>query len=66
MMRRRKSAAHRTNTVMLNSWNTMPATMVLVPGCVSPPGVLEAEEAKPPPAACTTSEMMSQVQKIQR
>lgn len=52
--------------VIENSWKTMPATMMLVPGAVSPSILLDSDEAIPPPTAWTTREITSQVQKIQR
>ena len=66
IVRRMKSTAQTTKMVIEKSWKTIPATMMCVPVAVSPPILSASPEAMPPPTAWTTSEIMSQVQKIQR
>lgn len=62
----RKTPKKYTKTVMEKSWKMIPATMVSVPGFVSPFTSLEADEARPPPMAWITRDKTSQVQKIRR
>ncbi|KAL0263606.1 hypothetical protein SLS55_002587 [Diplodia seriata] len=63
----KKTAKSAQKTVMATIWKTMPATMMFVPGAVSPGGVAEAAtDAMPPPMACRTSETTSAVQKRMR
>lgn len=51
IVRRRKSRARKAKTVIATNWIMMPATMILVPGLVSPSAWFDAFEARPPPMA---------------
>ena len=65
-VRRTKSAAQRTKTVIEAIWKMIPATIIFVPGSVLPFSWFAAMEAIAPPTAWTTRETMSQVTKMKR